>query len=51
MVKNFYPQFGFEAAGETSEGATRWRLDVNRYVPAVTYMRATEFLLGVTVQP
>lgn len=49
MVKNFYQQFGFEAAGETSEGGTRWRLDISNYVPALTYMKATELPQEVAV--
>lgn len=49
MVKNFYQQFGFEPCEGANEGATRWRLDIRKYVPAVTYLNATEVPLEVAV--
>jgi FkbH-like protein len=40
MVRNFYEQFGFESS-PGGDGATRWRLEVARYQPPVTFMNAT----------
>jgi FkbH-like protein len=40
MVKEFFHRFGFENAGETTDGATRWRLRVADYQYRKTYIQS-----------
>ncbi len=39
MVREFFPRFGFEKAGETPDGSTRWRLRVADYQYRKTYIQ------------
>ena len=42
MLKEFFPRFGFENAGETSDRSTRWRLRVADYQSRKTYIHPEE---------
>jgi FkbH-like protein len=44
MVKDFYAQFGFQPVSRSSDGSTKWRLEVAAYQPRTVFMRSTEVL-------